>query len=307
MSRGPRRLMDDPDFQWETGCNLRDEALLTEGYDLARLRASVLSTVPEVGDGVPLIRARRGLRWWGLGSLLGLSTVTAFWLGTQVSGIELDAATEEASPTVAPTSPVVVPTPPSAAEIDPELTPADAPEPAPQALTAEPVAPRAPSAVSTVPQPSPGGVEADPAPPEAGPAEPDATDAAAEVVSGGRSRLAAELAVFEPANDALEGGESSRAAIGFREYLAEFPEGRLRPEAELGLLSALHDLGDAARTERWAATLLDEPAHAERRDDIRELRAQALVRLGRCEEALETVDGLPGKVVAPIRRACRGR
>ena len=39
---GPRRLMDDPDFKWETGCDLADEALLL----LSRVRATIDLAAP---------------------------------------------------------------------------------------------------------------------------------------------------------------------------------------------------------------------------------------------------------------------
>ncbi|MEM6927183.1 MAG: hypothetical protein AAF602_09655, partial [Myxococcota bacterium] len=129
MSRGPRRLMDDPDFQWETGCNLRDESVLTEGYDLGSLREAVLARVPEVGDGVPPIRPRRGWRW-GVGGLVGLSTVTAFWLGTQFGGLDLETpANPEAPPAAAPT-PVEPDAPTTTA---PAIEEAAAPMPLPSA------------------------------------------------------------------------------------------------------------------------------------------------------------------------------
>lgn len=301
MSRGPRRLMDDPDFQWETGCNLRDESALVEGYDLGGLREAVLARLPEVGDGVPPIRPRRGWRW-GVGGLVGLSTVTAFWLGTQFAGVGAPVITPEAPPAATQETPPVAPVRPEVAEPVPEPIEARAIEAPAEVVpdVPEPIVRRVTRPVATpVAEPID----------DAGSAE-DPTDAVAEAVpepERAPSRLAAEMAVYEPAADALAAGDASVAAVGFRSYLAKFPEGTLRVEAELGLLWALHQLGDAARTERWAAALVDRPAHAKDRDDIRELQAQALVRLGRCEDALEAVDGLPSRVVGPIRRACRRR
>ncbi|MEQ1502970.1 MAG: hypothetical protein ABMB14_12105 [Myxococcota bacterium] len=43
MTVGPRRLNDDPDFKWETGCDLSDERGLVGDYDLAGLRSRLVA------------------------------------------------------------------------------------------------------------------------------------------------------------------------------------------------------------------------------------------------------------------------
>ena len=307
MSRGPRRLKDDPDFQWETGCNLGEESVLAQGYDLAAMREAVLARAPVVGDGVPTVRPRASWRWW-IGGLVGVSTtLTAFWLGTQYTGLE-NANPPMEQPTIAPPVPRVAPMDAPVAGPPPlSLSPeGDAARDAPASPTLDepPAAPpieRRPD----VARPAAEVASATPAPVSA-----DPDDGAAVVPTNlerSSSALGDEFAVYDPAQEALQAGDASKAAAGFRAYLERFPEGKLKPDAELGLLWALRDLGDAARTERWAAMLLEQPAHTGSHDAIRELRAQALVRLGRCDEALESLTDAPGRIVGPIRRACRRR
>ena len=303
MNRGPRRLKDDLDFQWETGCNLGDESVLAEGYDLDRLRAAVISSAPVVGDGVPTTYPRWAWPWW-MGGLVGVSTtVAAFWLGTQYPG-RVDTSPPSLEVEV-PTDRAPLPAPPVGVSAEQSGT-AELPDVGVVAPpTVDLVAPRqpaeAPSLVpSAVEHTAPRFAE-----------DVDSTDAVVDMEpepgAAPRSRLAAELVVYEPADDALEGDDHDAAAQGFMDYLDQFPEGTLRPYAELGLLKALHSSGDASRTEHWAALLQDQPVHREHRDDIRALRAQALVRLGRCDAAIESLEGLPSRVIGPIRRACRGR
>lgn len=319
MSRGPRRLKDDPDFQWETGCDLGDESVLTQDYDLSSMKARLLERLPEVGDGVPAIRPRQVGRWWVAGITGVTLTLTAFWLGTQFAtgdaplGTPVDAFVPTAPPddvVERPTETVEPALPPeSADEARPPATAPDGP-----GLTAPPAA-APPATTEPAGRPTKTRPTAPPiAPPRIDdPAPVDADDGVALVEPTPatnirvESALARELTFYEPASQALEEGESAAAARAFEAYLEAFPTGTLRPEAELGLLWALHDEGDAARTERWAARLQDRPAHTAHRDDIRELRAQALVRLGRCDEALSTVEGLPSRAIGPIRRACRKR
>ncbi|MEN0067209.1 MAG: hypothetical protein AAGA48_34070 [Myxococcota bacterium] len=303
MSRGPRRLMEDPDFKWETGCDLGDEKVLTGGYDLARMRAAVLAGIPAVGDGVPVIRPRRPWGWW-LGGIAGVTAIVAsFWLGTQVSGV----GGEEQLPAVAPPEVIEAPvrTP------DPEVLRPEAPETVNVEVSVEgaPIASpkEVPQVVIQPPKAASKSVVERPIVDDGVAAAVEAPEPAPAAAPPVESRLEAEMAVYEPAADALQSGEAAAAARGFREYLAQFPTGTLRPEAELGLLWALHREGDAARTERWAAYLLEQSVHEPHHDDIRELRAQALVRLGRCEEAIASISSLPSRVIGPIRRACRRR
>ncbi|MEO0601899.1 MAG: hypothetical protein AAF211_10715, partial [Myxococcota bacterium] len=264
---------------------------------------AVLARVPEVGDGVPPIRARRGWRW-GVGGLVGLSTLTAFWLGTQFGGLDLETPADPVTPPAEAPTPVEPDTPaaatPAIEKAAAPTPPASAPPVAPPVIRRAPVAPDPASApipsVSDAPIPEPVST-------------PDASDGVAGLTAPPppRSQLGAEIAVYDAAVRALAAGEATRAADGFRQYLDQFPGGTLRPDAELKLLWALRDSGDAARIERWAAVLVERPEHASQHADIRELRAQALVRLGRCEEALESIDGMPSRIVGPVRRACRRR
>ncbi len=121
-------------------------------------------------------------------------------------------------------------------------------------------------------------------------------------------RLQAELADYDAARGAADERRWDDARGLYRRYLERWPEGRLREEARLGLLTALVHAGQPEEVERMAARMLANPQLAHRHAEIRIVRAEALVRLRRCAEARETIRGLPRshRVVA-VRAACRGR
>ena len=92
MSRGPRRLLDDPDFKWETGCDLADEGSVVGDYDLTAAKDAVMERVAAaaaanasalVGDGIPSVRTGLGSTLNGLAVVLAGVVILggAFWLG----------------------------------------------------------------------------------------------------------------------------------------------------------------------------------------------------------------------------------
>lgn len=100
------------------------------------------------------------------------------------------------------------------------------------------------------------------------------------------------------AERASEQGRSSEAAERYREFLAEHPEDRLVPLAELGLGRVLLASGDAQgsleRFERAATS--DDEVVAER---ARFHRGVALHLLGRSAEAIDVLTPLRGRLVDP--------
>ncbi len=130
MSQGPRRLLDDPDFHWETGCDLRAERAAVGSYDLAGLKERVMARVGEAAASTgaadpasPPAAASAPGGWPPAAKLAGAALVgvaavgTAFWLGVQ-SGRQ---ATGEAAPAARRTAPEVqaVEAPPEAAVVAP--------------------------------------------------------------------------------------------------------------------------------------------------------------------------------------------
>jgi len=299
MTSGPRRLRDDPDFQWETGCDLADEVSIVPPGDLSAVKAGLLAhiaaapipveTQPAVlAGGVGAGMARLGL--FGLGG--GVLLVGAYLLGAQSTQ---DRAPPPPPPPQMDTAPTRVP---------PTLVPAA------RTPTAAVVAPgaggppptRSIARRSMVPQTAApaGTADEQPLPVVAPP-----TVSAVPVRSSPQSGVAAQMRMFEPAVGLLQDGEADAAARAFQDYLRAWPQGDLRDEAELGLLQALFASGDAARTAQLAARLEGRTSLHHRRLDILRLRAESLILLSRCDEALVLADGLPNRVAAPIRRGCR--
>lgn len=308
MSGAPRRLRDDPDFSWETGCDLADEAFAVGGYDLPAMKGAVLAEVQAPSAGAPLKAASRGaMSWGGAGLVVGGVLLVGGLLWAWSSGPSVEAAAVQVAPMVAsPPAPASVPAVAPAAG---PTAPAAAPEvvgpvgPAPVERVEAPAAPAMEAERSELPAEA----EASPAattPPEPGHDEPaPAPDAAAEAPP--LSGLAAELAAFDAAAGALSDGRPGEAALGFEAYLATYPSGRLLDEAELGLLRARVELGDHEGVEVVAARLQERPSMALRRSEILRTRAENLVWLKRCDDAVALVASLPARERADVRRACR--
>ena len=320
MTGSPRRLRDDPDFRWETGCDLADEGFAVGGYDLPSMRASVLAEVTPPSQGAPLKPAPRWQGWWA-GLAAGVAVTLLVGGGAYVvsstspasgpiAGESVDAPPSP-EPTDVPAAPptVVSPTEEAAAPVpsmpapeearaegapSPALPPTEAPAPPPEVAEEPP----SPEAVDAATEPATDGV-AEASPP---------TDAATQTPAAAPpSGLRAELEAYDRGVHALGDGELPTARAAFERYLADWPEGRLRDEASLGLLRTLVQLGDHAAVEAIAVTIQEQPSLAARRDEVVRMRAENLVWLERCDLALELAGTLPSRDGADVRRACRRR
>ena len=120
MTRGPRRLKDDPDFQWETGCNLADEESRVGQYDLAGIRdrlvaAAAVVPAPIVSDPPP---SQAGPSTWprmvkpAAGMVAGAMVVAAaYWLGVQAGQEAPRSAPDPAPPVHEVVAPSIAPAP----------------------------------------------------------------------------------------------------------------------------------------------------------------------------------------------------
>jgi hypothetical protein len=308
MTRGPTRLKNDPDFQWETGCNVADEELVVGAYDHAALRARIVAaaalaggaaattTAAVIGDGVPAVARAAGWTFAAGWKPVAVATLgaamlagAAYWLGVQSvpvaaqdGGVHLPAAARMAPPAIVePTSPS-----PVAAPREEVIAPPAA------SLRVAPPRELAPSPVVDVPAID-ATITTDPSP------------AVAELPTSPASRLNEQNQVMGIAADALEDGNFVRAEQMYERYLAEWPSGPSAPDATYGLMQARFGRGDAAGAEALAKKMQDDPAFSEKREEILRFRAESLVQLGRCGEALLLVEKLSARDAAPVRRACR--
>lgn len=296
MTRGPRRLKDDPDFKWETGCDLADESLAVGHYDLPALRGRLLAQVPAappilVGDGVPAVRAASSA-WGGWRLVVGVASAAAvfsgaYWLGAQ-SG---------QAPVIIGPAPVEIVAPPSASE-----GPAPAPPPAPAAAAPTPEA-------SDVRPPTPREVRASPpAPavvaPTPGPEVVVAPIAALRPVAAPTSAAQAQIDAFDLARDAYAREDFADAARRF-EVLRKQPNGLFTAESALAQIHSLFALGDAQATLALLDEIEHQPALSGKRPELARLRAESLVKLNRCEEALLVAKETP--FFTDLRRLCRQR
>ncbi len=316
MSGDPGRLIDDPNFLWETGCDLADEASAVGSYDLQGMRSAVLSKVQQAAgaDGVvPGVSSEESsgatggvVARWLIGAGLGALVVgAAFWLGTQ-QGVPTEVPPPRAVPVEAPRLAPSAVAPAVGTDDDEVVEPPAVEEVAQLSVERRPAPPRSPSpAAPSKPSlaPSEGAMGASEAPTAA----PEGTAEAPVGEPVGLSQIGAELRSYEPAKEALDAGEHERAIDLFREYLDFWPRGQMRQAAEIGLLQALFGAGDAQGTAELAAALADDPRHQFQSLDIRTLHAESLVLLDRCTEAGKVAEQLPSKLSNSIRRACRKR
>jgi len=322
MSTPPRRLKDDPDFLWETGCDLADEAFAVGGYGLPGLRANVLAATQPPSAGAPL----RSTRSWSVAAKIG-GVLALLGLGG-LAGVGMIPVATDATPVDTTVAPVAAPievdvTPVSGAvgvdealDAKDDLSPGhDAPvvgpsedAVAPTAVPARPVPVARPaSGQGDAPMEDLGG---DAAVPSGG--APDVV--AAHIPHGSGvdeptthpvSTLAAEVAMYDRATDRLAGGDADGAILEYQSYLERYPDGRLVMESELGLLRAQVAVGPSEAVETLAVRLLADGDLVAKHIELRRMRADNLVLLGRCDDALAVARDLSSRDAAPIRRACR--
>jgi hypothetical protein len=298
MTQGPRRLRDDPDFKWETGCDLADESSALGEYDLAGVRQRLLARVAVPPPPSAPSGGLSGPSWtvWarpmaGLVSAVAVVT-TAYWLGLRAgSGPERVVRPAEPAQVISGQPPLTEPT-----EVAPELP-----------VGGEPVEP--PHAALE----SPGSVRAPPNEPlEVLSLREDRLDspgapvvpAAGAPAQGVRTSLMDEADGHELARDALQNERFEEARRRY-DALRKVAGGVLIDEAELGLLQALLALNDARGTLELLDQIENKASLSSRRAELLRLRAKSLVMLDRCGEALGVAEALPAKASAEVRRACR--
>ena len=330
MNQAPRRLMDDPDFKWETGCDLKDEASVVGDYDLAGVKDALLQNI---AAGVP--PAAVGGSTSAAGGIAGAASVIKPLLGvlaatTVVGGAYLlgvqNGAMSSLQPVMEAPAPIEVaatydaPNPSELTADDVEAFMGEAgvgdddgpaweyrpeglrrtrPRKAPKGggtsarrQAKRPAAAASADAAEVMSKPPPIRV------PPAGEADRAAPRAP-------QSSMPQQLALYDAADYAFEDGDYEAALTGYEAYLEAYPTGQFREAAEQGMLHALFEAGDAQGTAELAAVLQDRIEHASNRQEICRLHAESLVLLDRCRDALALADDLTSKDAARIRRACR--
>lgn len=310
----PPRLRHDRAFRAQTGCDLADEGHVDRAYDhdkgRRRLLAAIAALPPPGGapQGPPAppapptpapVTAAGGVAakvavGVGGGVALALAFVAGTWFGAELP--PAPAPTAQSAPRIAPDE-LPLPPPGDAAPVRP------APD-VPAAAPAEPAAPR--GATAAPPRDPPAPLPPEPTAAVEPPASLPSAPVAPVAPERGASAQTEYLAFLEGGNRHRD-GDYAGARDAFRAYLASYPQGTLEPEAQFGLLLALHQLGDAAATESLARTLQDRAVFSSRRPEIVRLRAESLVQLGRCDEALSLADQMASKDAAEVRRVCRSR
>ena len=291
--RSPRRLVDDPSTSTDLRDALSSEAELVEDHDLEALRARITQGTPA---GAPLPAGPRGPRgWW----VVGVSGITAAIVTLGLQSLQ----SPQTVPVWIPTAPIgILETEAMEAPVRTEVQPGvetpsieEAAQPAVRAI--EPAAMPLPAPVPTLAAPEPDPVAA---------IEWPAIEEAPAPSSVPSNALAKELATYNVALDAASRRDWSIARDAYTTYLATWPNGHLVTEARLGLLTATVESSSPAAAEALASDLLRNGALGSRRNDVELVRAEALVQLGRCDEAMGIIAEMPRESrVNSIRQSCR--
>ncbi len=322
----PPRLKHSTDPADPLAQALSDESLAVGAYDMDGLRGRVLDAARGAPPTGPQ-PAPPGTSWWKVAVLSGITASLVTF------GLVQLLPSDPAPPAVAETfTPSLQTIPLDDTELEPEFERLDE---SPDAPSDDPAAP--PTRVEQTPRvsgtdaaadaPRPGVdalPEQDPTPPadaqtpaeRAVEADPDTvTDAdstSREGTSPPMSQLAAELADYNQAVDFDARQDWAAALAAWDVYLDRWPDGRLHTEARLGRLRALVGVDQPAQVERLAGELLATPGLQAQRDDLLLTRAEALVKLDRCDEARSLVADRrrsdPGfDRVQTVRSTCRRR
>jgi len=302
---GPRRLRDDPDFQWETGCDLSEEGLVVGDYALADMKGRVLA-----GAAGGSASAAAATAAWVKGLLVSGVLVAAVGGGYLWGRSAIPVSEVNAEP-IAEVAVVAAAPPPTLS------TPAvDMPGvvQAPSAQTAEEPNPQSRAEASTAAPMSAATPSVDAAPSaRATKAVVVAPESAVAMVEdkapAGLSPLRMELADWERSREALAAEDWARAEASLHHYLVTWPEGRLREEAKLALLQCHVELGQPSQVEVLAAEMLAGTLIEGRRTELAVIRAQALLALERCDEVVALLDSerLKGADAGTLRKECRRR
>lgn len=301
---------------------LSDEAVLDRGYDHDRGRARLLAAIaalPPAAHSPPAHAppAAAASGWVGAPALLGGAVAVAltvfagaWYLGTPAdvprpAAIERPAAhpVDPGAPVAvdrrAPTNPPELPGIPAAPPIEPERAEARGTRPPPAPLvgpvTVLPTVPPEPT-LAPVDGVAGDGVAGD----GVAAVEPPAPAPAS-------SALQAEYEEYLIVDALYQDGDLARARDAYLGFIARHPRGTMEPEAQFGLLLTFHRLGDAVATERQAAAIQNRAVFSSRRSEILRLRAESLVVLDRCDDALALASEMASKDATEVKRACRSK
>ena len=297
----PTRWKDDPNFIIESGIDLNHEATGVGGYQLEAMRAAVI-----VGE-IPIAASSTGMVA-AAGASIALVGAGLLWFAFS----PIPAADVAPAPTAAV---AVIQAAPAAA--------APAPQPVVQTVMelAGPPAIKNVGPHSEAPAPVAGLAGTDDAPDEdasesvvtpAGPAELQAVAAPGTSSAPGQEAqppamgdMAEHQAMYTQGLVALKAGDLISANETFGHYLEKWPQGVLRDEVLVSVLEVLVRQQSWFDAERVAASLIAMPELSERRIELNRVRAQALVHLGRCDEAMAVAAVLDRTDMVSIRKTCR--
>lgn len=249
----PIRLRHDPAQPAAMRSAIQAEIAAPMGGDLAALKASLGQQIASGASGSVL----------GVGPklvlLLGLGALGAWWLqtGPTTPAAPIAVAAEAPKPpaelhalVAVPVQPLAMPPEPPSLEVEAPtaalLQPEQAPAPRPTLRA------RRPAPIPEAPKPS---------------------------------GLAAEMAAYQSAQNALSAGHYLPAAAHFADYLKTYPEGSLVDEATLGQLEALHHAKQPAKVVALAQSILNTERIPERHAEVLRVVAEAEVMRGHCESA----------------------
>ena len=292
----PTRWKSDDSFIQETGIDLNVEEASVQGYDLAGMKAAVEAAQAGGASGLGLMHVG------GATAVAVAFFASAFWL--QADSVDQGTAVAPPSGDVVAAAPVQQPavaeTVGTVAEVV-AITPRT-----PAASTTAPLVERTVEGVADAPEEA----SEDPAEQpilapelwgaaEAGTAEAPAPAAEAE------GELAAQLAMYQDGRALLDDDQLTAANAVFARYLETWPQGSLRDEVLVSMLDVLVRQQDWSQVERVSASLLTLSTLSARHGEFWRVRAEALVKLGRCDEALSVASNLSRTEQQTVRRSCR--
>jgi len=292
---GPKRLKDDPSFLEQTGCDLAAESELVGDYALAEMREAVVREVASVGAAASTGFQTKAL----LGLLTVLVGTTGLWWMAQRAPIAEDPATRAA--------------------VDYAIDHAEAPrEVLPEEVTAavayavsESESPAEEPPPKTEPQPAPAAESVSPGEPATAPveSEEDAVAMAEEHAPPQTAiqigTLASENAVYELVGERMASGDYAQARLAMAYYLKQWPDGVHLNGILVTMVECMYRQSRWGEAEKLAELLVGVPGLAHRRAEIARLRAESLVILGRCEEAVAAAADGDRALLSAVKQQCR--